>query len=230
MKKLLSLIFMFSMVIAMSAQDEVRNLKPYDKVKVSGGINLQLYNGNNEAHINVTKGDPEDLKLEVKNGTLHIKFEKKSWSWNGGSQQASIKLYGAQNIEGVEASAGSNVHSDMTIHSDGFDVQASSGANVDLVVECMNLNGNASSGGNLSLEGSAKRVTLKGSSGGNVDAKKLEARMADAKASSGGAVKLWVTETFSASAGSGGLVKYKGNPETKNINVGKYSGGSVSAF
>lgn len=211
-------------------QKETRDLPDYSGVKVSGGIKLNLYSGASKAEINVIKGDLASLETEVKKGILHIKFGKKSWSWNNGGQKAEIDLYGAQNINSLDATAGSSVSSNTVIRTDKLNVQASSGAHAQVEVEVSFLSGNASSGGHLELEGESEKVNLKASSGGHLNAKDLESEVASAKASSGGSVKLWVTKELTAGAGSGGNVSYKGNPSKKNIDVGKYSGGSVSSM
>jgi len=223
-------LFLFALLLscALGAQKEVRSLDSFSKIKVSGGIELHIYDGNNEADIEIIKGELDKLMTEVKGQTLHIKFEKKSWSWNNGSAQARIKLYTSEAITEIEASAGADVSTAITLDVPQLYASASSGASADLKVKAGRVNGSASSGGSLKLEGKAGDVKFSASSGGSLSAAKLEAKTGEAKASSGASVKLWVTDHIAASAGSGGSVRYKGEPETSNINVGKYSGGSVS--
>ena len=227
MKKI-TFVFAFLLSISLFSQKEVRDLDNYSKIKVSGGISVEFYQGDNEAHVHVTKGDLDKLITEVKGETLYIKFEKKSWSWNSGNQKADIKLYGSNNISSVEASAGSYFHSASEFQSEKFYASASSGARAEMPIDASSIKGSASSGGSLELSGEAGRVNFNASSGGSLNAKSLKAEKADAKASSGGSVKLWATDYLGAGASSGGSVKYKGDPSSTNIDVGKYSGGSVS--
>lgn len=228
MKNTLFSLFFCLISLALVSQKETRKLDNYSSIKVSGGITVELLSGAPSAEINVTKGSLEQLITEVKNGTLTIKFGKKSWSWNNGSQKAEIKLYGAENLEGLDVSAGAHVYSDLKIESARFDLEVSSGGDAELELESGNAEVSVSSGGNAELVGEAGKLSVKASSGGKFTGHQFSAKEVKASASSGGLAKVWVRDHLVASAGSGGSVKYKGNPEHTDINVGKYSGGNVS--
>ncbi len=219
---------MIATSFCLSAQKEQRGLSNYNFIDVAGGIRIELFDGEPKAEINVIKGELDRLITEVKNGTLHIKFEKNSGFWNNGGQKAEIKLYGAQNIEGIDASSGSRVYSESFVKSDDFELGVSSGARVDLHLQSGSVSASVSSGASVDIEGEGRTINVKSSSGGKFDGKKFKCENAEAKASSGGAAIVWATDSFSAKASSGGLVKYKGDPKHVQVDVGKYSGGNVS--
>ena len=230
MKKILFLLFTVAAVIQLDAQKETRILDDYDAIKVSGGISLVLHEGSPKAVIELKKGDMEDLVVKVKDNTLHIKFEGNGWFGSGGNGKAHIELYGAHNIEELSASAGSSVNTESNISAHDFDLSVSSGALVDIDLECSDTDVSVSSGGHVKLAGKASGMDVSVSSGGGFKGVDFECKDVDASASSGGAAKVWATHSIDASASSGGSVKYKGNPSDKDIDVGKYSGGSVSAL
>ena len=226
MKKLYTLLFALLGSVVMFGQKEERKLDNFTGLQVSGGISVEIYEGSPHADINVTKGDIDDLITEVRDGVLKIKFENK-W-FNSGSRQAKIKLYSNLNLEEISGSAGAYIHSEETLTSGDLEVDCSSGASVDLVVETGDCEADVSSGGSLKLSGEASDLEASSSSGGSFNGSNLKSADVEVSASSGGVAKVWVTGDLEASASSGGSVKYKGDPKSTDINVGKYSGGNVS--
>lgn len=229
--KYYSVLFFFSALVTSAfSQETTRDLSKFTFLKVSGGISVELYDGEPEANIKVIKGELKDLITEVNGKELYIKFKSKSgFGWNNnGNRKAKIKLSGAQNLESIDVSAGAYVHSNITLSPEKGDFDASSGASLDVEIESASITGSASSGGSVTLSGTVNKLRCDASSGGSFNAKNLESRKVKADASSGGSAKVWATDYLDAGASSGGNVRYKGNPSDKDINVGKYSGGSVS--
>ena len=205
-----------------------RNLDDYRKLKVSGGISVELLSGNPSAEIEVTKGELDELLTEVKGDVLHIKFGKKGlFNWNSDNRKAHIKLSGSLNLEAISASAGAYIGSVEVINSDEIDVDASSGGTIEIEIECIRATCNASSGGNLRVNGNSNSMKVQASSGGNYNGRNFESKKVIVNASSGGSATVWATDSLKANASSGGSVKFKGDPKQRDIDVGKYSGGSI---
>ncbi len=87
---------------------------------------------------------------------------------------------------------------------------------------------NTSSGSSVTIDGTTTNAVYDSSSGARIDAKFLIASIADADVSSGGNISLHATKKLKADASSGGSIKYKGNPASKNIDSGM--SGSISSF
>ena len=68
---------------------------------------------------------------------------------------------------------------------------------------------------------------MQASSGGNYNGRNFESKKVIVNASSGGSATVWATDSLKANASSGGSVKFKGDPKQRDIDVGKYSGGSI---
>ncbi|MBU2945928.1 head GIN domain-containing protein [Zobellia uliginosa] len=130
-------------------------------------------------------------------------------------------------ISNLSASSGSQVRVENTIKSDDLELDGSSGGqiNVDVVADVIDID--VSSGAGINVSGKANRGDIDASSGGNINAKTLSLKTCTADASSGGNVKVLVSENLEADASSGGNVAYSGNATVKTKksvsgNVHKY--------
>ncbi|NNE25603.1 MAG: DUF2807 domain-containing protein [Saprospiraceae bacterium] len=227
MKRLLNTtLFIFLLALTSSAQDDVRRLSSFSELSVSGGITVDLYEGQPKAEIEMIKGDLDKLVTEVKGDKLKIYFDNGKWGWSNGNNKAKIKLY-FRSLDGISASAGCKIEGHSLITADRFDADASSGARMEVNVEASSIDSDVSSGASTYISGEAKRLSVDVSSGGSFVGSDLKANDVDADVSSGGSVKVWATKSLTADASSGGSIKYKGNPDKTNIDAGKYSGGSV---
>ncbi|MBT8231464.1 MAG: DUF2807 domain-containing protein [Saprospiraceae bacterium] len=229
MKNIYILLLSFAFSITISAQQkETRSLNNFTSLKVSGGISVELLDGEPSAEIEVIKGEMEDLVTEVKGNTLYVKFGRKGmFNWNSGNRKAHVALSGGLDVNEIDVSAGAYVGSDDMVKNSEVDLDASSGGSIEIEIESGETYASASSGGSIKLSGMTKNLDAEASSGGSINGKKLQAKNVKAEASSGGSASVWVTDELEASASSGGSVTYKGDPGTKDIDVGKYSGGSV---
>lgn len=207
-----------------SEKTENRDVHGFNAVKVSTGINLHIRMGDTES-VKVVADDDiiDNIKTEVKDGTLHV-FKKTGWfNWNvRGSQEVYVT---ARQLERLEASSGSDVRSENMLKGYELKISASSGSDVSIEVYYKNVWLSTSSGSNARLSGKAKTFNAEASSGSDINATELEAAICKVNVSSGSDAKISVTDELYATASSGGDVRYKGNPAVKKIN--QSSGGEV---
>lgn len=226
--RFLSILFLSLLVMPVIGQETI-SLDNFSKIKSSGGLDITLIPSNEtKAVVEMIKGDFEDLMIEVKGDRLVMKFKNKSWMGSN-NRKAEIDLY-YKSLDEVDASAGSKIVGDDHISCKSFEVEASSGAYVRLAIESDKLGVDVSSGASVNLKGEAKKQSVDVSSGASYKGTKMETEVTDVEASSGASAKVYVTKEIRAEASSGGSVKYKGSPEKKDIDSGKYSGGSVKAM
>ena len=220
-------IMLFSFLSAyVMAQAEVINLNAFDRLDVATSVDVTLYEGSPKAELNIVRGEREDFVIKNDGGNLLIKFKSKKWGWSSGNRHAKVKLW-VEDLRGIEASAGASVDGDIVLKADKFEAEASSGASLSLGLDVSRLVLEVSSGASAALDGQADRMTLEASSGASVKAKRLKTKNTNVEVSSGASAKIWCTSELSAEASSGGSVSYKGDPTDTDIDVGKYSGGSV---
>ena len=225
MKKFTNLLLASLFVISLSAQ--TRSLSNFNEIGVSGSITATLVKSNEtKIDIKMIKGDEESLITEVEDGKLTVKFKKGLMNWNN-NKKAEVTIY-YKNLDEIDASAGCSVSSEEVVSGNSLDLDVSSGASVRLEVEGEMVDVDASSGATVTVKGSSERADIDASSGASVNAQYLEANHTSADVSSGASISCVAHKSIEAEASSGGSIKYKGDPAQKNIDVGKYSGGSVS--
>lgn len=223
----IALLFVANMAIAgNSDKTENRNLNNFSEIKVSSGIDLYLKMGSSE-EVKVIADDDiiDDLKTEVKDGSLHIYMKKNDW-FNWGSGNKTRKVYvSVKQLESLHASSGSDVYCENTLKGEKLDVRASSGSDVKLDVIYKHFSIDASSGSDANVKGKVKFFDVEASSGSDVKASDLASVICNAKASSGSDISVNVSDEIYAKASSGGDIKYYGNPKLRDTD--ESSGGDV---
>lgn len=206
-------------------QSEVRNLGTFKGVKAAEAINVYLKKGDKESvKVETTGTDLADVLTEITGSYLKIHMKN---DVRFGGRNRTVKVYVTYvSLDKIAASSASNIFSDGTITSDLMEIHASSAANVEISLTATDLKVSVSSAGEVTLEGKTKSFDAETSSAGVVNAYNLLAETAEASASTGGTIKLSVTNGLNAHASSGGSIRYRGNPLKTNTNAS--SGGSVT--
>jgi len=211
-----------------SDKTENRNVKNFNGIKVSTGIDLYITMGNSE-EVKIVADDDiiDDIVTEVKNGTLHIYQEKdNNWfSW-GGFNKTRKAYVTVKQLESIDASSGSDVRSENTLKGDKLDIEASSGSDVNLDLVYKNVSLKTSSGSDAKLTGKAKYFTASASSGSDIVARDFETEKCRVSASSGSDATVNVSDELEANASSGADIRYYGNPKSRDTD--ESSGGDVS--
>ena len=222
---LLALGSTLSVLAGNGGETQTRNVSGFNAIDVSTGIDLYITMGNTEEVKIVADEDIiNDIKTEVKNGTLHIYMKRNNWFNWGGNKSRKAYVTVKELVE-LRASSGSDVQSENTLQGESLEISASSGSDVKLDVHYKNLSLDTSSGSDAELSGKTKYLRLSASSGSDIDASDLEAVNCKASASSGSDISLTVTEELEADASSGADITYHGNPKIRDIN--ESSGGDV---
>ena len=199
----------------------------FSAIKVSDGIQLYLSQGDQES-VAVSASDTkylERFKTVVENGVLRIYYDNSAMIWNG-NEKKKLKAYVSfKTLERLQASSGSSVNAKSTLKLANLELRTSSGAEFNGDVQIENLTVDQSSGSQTTITGTSNHLKVESSSGALFKGYDLTASFCDAKASSGGEVRINVTKELAAKASSGGGVRYKGDAAIKDLNVS--SGGMV---
>ncbi|MGQ8337312.1 head GIN domain-containing protein [Sunxiuqinia sp. A32] len=209
------------------SDEQVRNVKSFHAIKVSSGIDLYLTQGNSEKV--VINADPDiidDIITEVRDGVLHIYLERNfNWGWNN-SRKAHVTF---DDLEALNASAGSDVYSENSFNLNELKIHASSGSDVKLTdLKAKEIWLETSSGSDAKLSGQTDSFEASASSGSDIDAGNLESKYCKVRVSSGSDATVFVTENLKANASSGGDIRYRGNPEYKDVH--ESSGGDIKGY
>lgn len=149
------------------------------------------------------------IATDIKNGRLRVHARE-----NIG--QATKNIYvSLPEVTALKGSSGAELRGENGIRSDKLEVDGSSGAQLRLELIANSLEIDASSGANLNISGETDRAEVDVSSGGNINATELRTKSCTADASSGGNVKIQVSESLTADASSGGNIGYSGDPKVQ---------------
>jgi len=149
------------------------------------------------------------IATDVKNGKLRVHARE-----NIGN--ATKKIYvSLPEITALKSSSGAHLRSENLVNSDRLEVDGSSGAQLQIKLAANDLDIDASSGANLNLSGQADHTEADVSSGGLINAKDLLTKSCNAEASSGGNLKIQVSEVLVADASSGGNIGYSGDAKVE---------------
>jgi len=201
---------------------ETRQVNPFTGVDASAGINVYLFQGNEEKVVVEADENIKDLIVTRVEGDVLKCYVK-------GSILSSKKMnvyVNFKTLNKINASSGSDVFGETVINAERLDLDVSSGAEMKVEVNATHIKCNASSGSDAIVKGTASSFKAEASSGSDINAENLTVKSCDASASSAGEIKITVTEQITADASSGGDVRYYGNPKNERIN--ESSGGDVS--
>lgn len=212
------------LLIAIFSFGQTRSVTDFNSLSTAGSVKVELIKSSApKIEYKMLKGKDEDLITEVKNGKLSIKIKNR---WGMSNAKADVKVY-YTSLNSIVSSAGSTIQSFEKVNSDNMSISSSSGSRISLIMNANSTAVHSSSGSSITLSGDVKGVgTFESSSGSNINAKDLATNDANAEASSGSSISLWVKNKISADASSGGNIKYKGSPTV--VDTDKSSGGSVS--
>lgn len=224
---------------------EARNVGEFSGISVSTGVNV-VYKQESPTSIKViadadklqyivTKVENGILKIYVDNkGVRNLRFKNlsvnvssprmNSIKTNSGSNFTVVNSIKENDIS-IDASSGSNIKGKFNI-SNTTSVEVTSGSNIKADITTDKMVVKASSGSNASLSGTANFGVIDISSGALCKAEDLRVDHLEAESTSGSSLSINVTNKLKVRASSGGLVKYKGNPEIES-NISKNSGGTL---
>ena len=207
--------------MALAQQTDTRQVGSFSGVKVAEGIDVFLEEGKKElVKVEVTGTDPSNIITEVSGD--YLKIHRK----DGRYDRVDARVYVTYvKINKLSASSAGSIISEGTIKANFMEIGASSAGSIEVTINAGTAEVSSSSAGDVELKGKVGSISADASSAGEIDAYDLQAEKVDAEASSGGSVKVSVSEALQAHASSGGSIRYQGNPDRSNTNSS--SGGSV---
>lgn len=195
--------------------------EPFNAIKATEGLNVYLTQGNNESiTVEADENLHELILTEVIDGVLKIHTSK-----NIGRATSKKVMVSFKDISAISSTSGSDVYSTNTISADYLKLKSTSGSDMKLEVNTSTLECKSTSGSDLKLSGKTEKLIAEATSGSDIKASNLVAESSQVKATSGADITVNTSKELTASASSGGDIKYYGNPE--KVNKNKSSSGSV---
>ncbi|NAS30237.1 DUF2807 domain-containing protein [Flavobacteriaceae bacterium R38] len=196
-----------------------RNVGDYDRITVSGHINVELISGQEgQLTIEAEENFMEYILTEVKDGKLKIRI-KKNYNLKPSRGEKIVITVPYEDISSVALSGSGNVISKDVIKSNSFSAYVSGSGGMNLDLNTSNIEGKVSGSGNLRLKGKTSDINFKVSGSGNIQAYELIADNADILASGSGNIRVFCEESIKARVSGSGNVLYKGNPDREDSKV-----------
>ena len=236
MKKLFFvLIAAFSLINMAHAQPvvndplaEKRTVGSFHAIDVSTGIEVFLSEGSTEElAVSASAVEYRDkIITRLENGILRIYFENKL-NINTKHVQRELKVYVSfKNIDKIEASTGSRVKIMDVLKSPELIIHATEGAEINGKVSSAHLQVKQNTGSRITLEGDAASFEGEGDTGSKFTGAELITNSCHVKVSTGAIISINADKELSAKANTGGVIRYKGSPEMKEIN--RNTGGVIT--
>jgi hypothetical protein len=142
------------------------------------------------------------------------------------SEKRKLKAYVSFNaLEKIHASSGADVILKSTVSVNKLQCTFTSGAHFSGQVDVGQMEILQNSGSEINISGKTDKLQVDVSSGAIFKGYDLAVDFCEAKATSGGGVRITVNKELNAKANSGGGIRYKGNAVIKDLSVA--SGGMV---
>jgi len=192
---------------------QTRSVHGYHAIEVSGGIDLYLTQGGEEA-VAVSAAEVEwrdRIRTEVADGVLRIYMDTKGFHWgNWGNRH--LKAYvSCKVVDLLNASGGSDVYLKDDIKSDKLKLELSGGSDLSGKLLVGELSIYQSGGSDTHVSGTAASLFVHASGGSDYHGYDLSAENCRVEASGGSDAYLTVNKALTASASGGSDVHYKGN-------------------
>lgn len=226
--KNISTLFLFicvSFATLLTGQTTIE-LVPFSSIKTSGSVTVELIPSNKYSATYENSSNAGKLTISSVNGTLMVKLP--SSHSRGSATKAYVKVHYKGDLESLKASASSVIKSESTIRSKYLTLASSSAAKINADINVAELHAEGSSASTMKLTGKADKSVIKASSGASVLTHDVKTQSARVDATSGSKISLWASKSLSGSANSGGTIKYKGEPQSNDIDLS--SGGAATSM
>ncbi len=211
--------------VVVDANAEVRDVKDYSAIEVSGAIDLFLSQGTEEGVAISASSDEikQRIKTVVKNGTLQIYFDGKGLNWKIWGNHKMKAYVTFKTLKRLEASGACNVKATSTIKVPDLKLELSGASDFTGDLSVTNLWVDASGASNARISGNAEESKFTASGACNVKAYNLKTIMCKTDASGASNIQITVEKELNAEASGGSTVFFKGNGLIRDIST---SGGA----
>lgn len=208
--KLIFILFFTMLSSLATGQNRViREINPFDQVKVSDNISVVFKKAEVERITLVAEGIGYD-KVVTESSGRELIIKLKTGIFKSGIVNIEVEYV---KLRSIEASNQANVQFQDTVVGDELIVKSSGGAEIKMGVDLAALKASVSNGGKIEIGGKSKLQEVEASLAATYNGYELETENGYVKSNTNSDVVVWVTNRLEASAGSAGELKYRGKPE-----------------
>lgn len=224
MKNLVFCMAFFLGIVSLASaaeENEIRNLKPFDQIEVSRGVEVVLTQTNEHNALIISEYyDMEEVITEVNGTTLKISMAKN----NTGDVNVEIRLSFTK-LRRINVKGNSIVRATHALDLDNIAIKGNTGGLVQLNLNSDIVRLSAGEGSVIRLKGKCNHLDAKCATGSTIYANKLIATDVFAKAGISSKLYVAAEKSIDAKASSGGLIAVSGNPP--NLTSSTTLGGKV---
>ena len=211
---LLASLSVFSQKTIFDPNAMLREVKGYEAIEVSDGIDLYLSYGDEAIAVSGSEAKYRDkIKTEVENGILRIFYDDKGLSWN---TKRNLKAYVSfKKLSAIAASGGSDIVVEGSIKVPDLAINISGGCDFKGTIDVNKLVVDQSGGSDINISGKAKSVSLSASGGSDFNGYGLVTETCSAEASGGSDIEITATKEMNAKASGASDIRYKGSASLK---------------
>jgi len=200
------------------ANAQVRSVTAFSGLKVSGGIDVYLSQGDDYSLAVSASEDKyrDNIRTEVKNGVLDIWYDNDHWGKNSGNKKLRVYL-SFKTLERIEGSGACDFIINGMLTSNSIRVKLSGASDIKGAVKIANLSIELSGASIVALNGSAENLKVDASGASDIKNYDLQVENCIAKLSGASDVRLKITGSITASASGASTLYYEGDPDRKDI-------------
>jgi len=200
---------------------EERDVDPFDKLRVSSGIDVYITQGDVESlELEADENLHEVILTEVREGTLRIWTE-----YNIRNADAKKVHLTYKDLSSIRISSAGDVYSTNRMKVEDLRLSLSSAGDLKLEVDASSIDISISSSGDARLSGTTDILEASLSSAGDLHAFELESKKCKVHASSAGSARVYASEELDMSSSSAGDIHYKGDAQITRMSTS--SAGSI---
>jgi hypothetical protein len=222
----ISFLFFFSFVcIQAFAQEtvindknaEVRSVTAFTGIKVSGGIDVYLSQGDSYSLAVSAVEDKyrDNIITEVKNGILFIHYNSERNRINSDKQLRAYISF--QTLESLEGSGACDIILTGTLQANSMLIKLSGACDIKGPVKITDLTLDLSGASTVKISGTAENVNLTASGASDIKNYDLVTQNCVAKLSGASDVRITVNNSISGSASGASTLHYEGNPDRREV-------------
>lgn len=201
----------------------VREISPFDQVKISDDLKVVFIKADKERITIVANGIGYD-KIVTKSSGRELKIKVKTGIFKESDVNIEVEYV---KLRSIDASNKADVKFQEVLTGDELKLKANGNAVINVEVDVSAVKASLSNGGRIEISGKADLQEVDANLGSKYNAFEFETENGYVKSNTNSNVVVWVKNRLEATAGSKAILKYKGKPaEVKSSTSlgGKISG------
>ncbi|MEO5648656.1 MAG: head GIN domain-containing protein [Ginsengibacter sp.] len=209
----------FAQTIINDKNAEIRNIGLFSGIKVSGGIDVYLSQGNEYALAVSASEDKyrDNIKAEINNGILTLSYAGGSLRF---SENRNLRAYiSFKTLASIEGSGACDFKFSETFKANSLRLKLSGACEIKGSIDINNLDVNVSGASTIKVNGSVQNMKIDASGASDIKNYDLVADNCIANLSGASDVKLTVNKSVSVKASGASTFNYKGSPDIREVNT-----------